>query len=202
MLNLSGQRFESWEVLSLGKKPSGIKTMGTFWECKCTICGENSIINGSRLVAKRKVRCRNCHSKVEKGIINGRQTHEYYSWRGMKERCFNPNHASFGNYGGKGVTVCKEWKDSFPAFLRDMGKRPAKCSLDRIDPEGNYEPGNCRWVNQKTQANNKSQPTLTDDQISAIIEMASMGVEHSLIARLCFSSRSHIAIIANKANKK
>lgn len=77
---------------------------------------------------------------------------EYFVWAGMKSRCFNPNNPDYMNYGGRGITVCERWKNSFKAFYEDMGKRPHKnLTLDRKDNDGNYELNNCRWATRKTQ---------------------------------------------------
>jgi hypothetical protein len=75
----------------------------------------------------------------------------YISWQGAKGRCLNPKNKSYPNYGGRGITICDRWKDSFEAFLEDIGEQPAGLSLDRIDVNGNYEPGNCRWATQSQQ---------------------------------------------------
>ncbi|MGB1952215.1 MAG: AP2 domain-containing protein, partial [Marinobacter sp.] len=78
------------------------------------------------------------------------------AWKGARARCGNPKSIGYKNYGGRGISVCSEWANSFERFLSDMGEKPsASHSLDRIDPDGNYEPGNCRWATPETQARNK-----------------------------------------------
>lgn len=84
----------------------------------------------------------------------------YACWKDLKQRCFNPKHKKFVNWGGRGITVCDRWKDSFENFFADMGVKPSgpgRISIDRIDNDGNYEPGNCRWATQKQQVNNQRQ---------------------------------------------
>lgn len=78
----------------------------------------------------------------------------YQTWADMKGRCRNPNHAGWDDYGGRGIKVCERWSD-FHAFIEDMGERPPRYSIDRIDVNGNYEPSNCRWADQATQNLNR-----------------------------------------------
>lgn len=84
------------------------------------------------------------------------ETPTYNAWSGMIQRCENHNHVSFEDYGGRGITVCKRWKESFENFLSDVGERPSKgVSLDRVDNNGNYEPGNVRWATPTEQQLNR-----------------------------------------------
>ncbi len=88
---------------------------------------------------------------------------EYQVWRNILIRCFNPKARMYPRYGGRGITICDEWRNSFQAFFDHVGRRPSnKHSIDRIDNNGNYEPGNVRWVERKQQQQNISTNTNID----------------------------------------
>lgn len=96
-------------------------------------------------------------SSVKHGDARAKlQTREYVAWANMISRCENPNVDRYPVYGGRGIKICERWRNSFPAFLEDMGRKPSReHSIDRKDVNGNYEPGNCRWATPDVQANNK-----------------------------------------------
>lgn len=146
---LEGQRFGRLLVLNMIVE----KGQKTRLHCRCD-CG-----NEATPYAENVLRglTKGCGCKV----LTGNQTHgmrksrEYVSWNMMLQRCTNPRHEAYKRYGGRGVTVCEQWRASFEAFFSDMGHRPPGTSLDRIDVNGHYEPGNCRWADAATQNANK-----------------------------------------------
>lgn len=84
-----------------------------------------------------------------------KETPEYRCWRHLRQRCHDPNHRDYANYGGRGIRVCDEWRASFSAFVAHVGARPSReHSIDRINNDGNYEPGNVRWATRSVQMTN------------------------------------------------
>lgn len=116
--------------------------------CECDTCGRIEIV-------QRKHRPRVCQrcKAVTHGLSHGP---EYLIWQGMVRRCHDPRMRCYPRYGGRGIIVCQEWRDSFEAFYEYMGPRPhPKLQIDRIDNDGPYAPGNCRWVTASVNQRNK-----------------------------------------------
>lgn len=116
--------------------------------------------------------------------VDALSRHELYDvWCGIKDRCLNANSRWFHRYGGRGISICQRWRDSFAAFLEDMGPRPVGLSIDRINNDGNYEPGNCRWATQKQQVANSDrargsrlpQAKLNEKQVFIIKRLLELG---------------------------
>ena len=98
------------------------------------------------------------------------------TWLSMIQRCTNPKNTAYRNYGARGITVCARWRNSFEAFLADMGDRPEGKTLDRINNDGNYEPGNCRWATKKQQCRNsrKNRVVTVGTQTGCLSELAEL----------------------------
>lgn len=151
--DLIGMKFGKLTVV----KFAGLKNNRTAtWECLCE-CGNSSIVIGGNLTVGTTKSCgciqlRNSHKHGE--TKNGGTT-EYRSWTKMKARCLNPNVRDYHHYGGRGITICDRWLNSYEAFLEDMGRAPSpQHSIDRKNVNGNYEKDNCRWATDEEQANN------------------------------------------------
>jgi hypothetical protein len=150
-LELTGQVFGKLLACSRSHKDA---TGAWVWLCRCE-CARYVHVRGATLKAGRTSACPSC-AAIERNTTHGATGTDLYSrWRAMINRCENRNHHAWPHYGGRGITVCKEWHQ-FEAFARDMGTGFSPLlELDRIDVDGNYEPDNCRWLTHAQQQRNK-----------------------------------------------
>lgn len=165
--DLTGQHFGKLTVL--GEGPYLESSKKVTWTCRCD-CGNECNAIGNNLVRGKQISCGcersriNREMKTKHGMASsvnskGEQTKPpssaYLSWQHAKGRCTNPNKIEFPEYGGRGITMCEEWLNSFAAFYAHIGPKPPNTSLDRIDNSKGYEPGNVRWATATEQANNR-----------------------------------------------
>lgn len=164
-LQLVGRQFGRLKVTAFaGTAVAPRGTKSSTWHCLCS-CGRATVVRGSDLVHGKQVSC-GCRKRepwrVSHGHTRGRNhTAEYRAWASAKKRCCNQKEPNYQSYGGRGIRMCDRWLDSFEAFLADMGPKPDGragkrpiYSLDRIDVNGHYEPGNCRWATRDQQFSN------------------------------------------------
>jgi hypothetical protein len=153
-----GQRYGRLIVLERAENDRWHRTT---WKVRCD-CGNETIASANFLRTGTTKSCGCWRSEYAR--IVGRRTstkhgmvesREYQSWVAMRTRCYNSNAHAYDRYGGRGITVCERWRESFDNFFADMGARPPATSLDRINNDGNYEPGNCRWATHGEQRRNR-----------------------------------------------
>lgn len=158
--DITGLRYGSLTAI----RPTG-KTRGNSqsaeWECLCE-CGNTHLASLAVLQGSKVITCQQCYRKrlserfTKHGMArNDLYQAEYSAWQSAIQRTTNPNHPSYQNYGGRGITVCERWAKSFQNFYDDMGPRPKKKSLGRIDNDKGYYKENCKWETMEEQSGNK-----------------------------------------------
>ena len=158
-----GSRYGMLTVLYPDLRPKGQRERYCWVRCDCgmekmtifsmLLTGRTKSCGCFRLQQTKQMGLRNVRHGVTR---NYQRISEWNIWASMRQRCQNPSHAAYARYGGRGIKVCKRW-DVFENFLADMGVRQSRdLSIDRIDPDGDYEPSNCRWATKLQQRHNRS----------------------------------------------
>jgi hypothetical protein len=165
ILDLTGRRFGRWTVLALHPQRAryGRKTVHVLWLCRCD-CGTDRLVTTSGLHSGHTTQCERCRREQAGELLRRRNTthglsksRAFQCWANMLQRCLNPNHPKYADYGGRGVGPTDNWL-RFENFYADMGDPPPGKSLDRINVDGNYEKANCKWSTAREQILNRRPP--------------------------------------------
>jgi hypothetical protein len=173
-----GNAYGRWTV----EAPINKRGNEWYYACICA-CGTHAAVRKSTLVAA-KSGCKACAFRAGGPLTHGMsKSFEFGVWTAMKKRCKYTKHPHYGLYGGRGISVSPAWQ-SFEGFYQDMGPCPygREGSIDRIDPNGNYERGNCRWVPKSTQAKNRRNVPLIDGLTLPELSLK-LGVKYSTLKR-------------------
>jgi hypothetical protein len=153
--DLSNKRFGHWMVIAIHperyRRKNRKSSTARLWLCRCD-CGTKRVVFDTHLRTGRSKSC-GCAAFLPRthGLSKSRA---YAVWSSMKQRCLNPRHHSYDNYGGRGISVCQQWL-RFENFYADMLDPPPGLSIERINNDGDYEPGNCCWADRAQQARNQ-----------------------------------------------
>lgn len=188
--DLTNKVFGRWVALT--KIPQQLSQDATRWNCRC-ICGTTRAVRTASLVAGISLSCGCLGREAHKHNPWRKHGHchspEWRSWASIRDRCNNPRTPTYDRYGGRGISICARWNE-FINFLSDMGPRPSPVhSVDRIDNNGNYEPGNCRWATEKEQARNRRSNllfTVDGETLPLACWVERAGLKYS-----CVSARLH-----------
>lgn len=207
----AGDRFGMWTAIERDKSKRGAG-VPICWVVLCD-CGTTRVLMAtslrqgdtkscgcSRLKHRPETRrfTTQTHGECVRANV-GRSSAEYTTWRNMKRRCTDDARPEWKNYGGRGIKVCAAWDESFEAFLADMGRRPSpKHTIDRINNDGDYEPGNCRWVTRLEQNYNTRSTKLSLADKTNIALAFAAGESTKTLASHYGVSRSHIQKVARR----
>ena len=202
-IDLTGRIFGRLTVLKQSQNISG----RVAWTCQCE-CGNQKNALSKKLLNGKALSC-GCKSRewvssfggnfVDKAMLtvrkhnhaaNYQRTPEYSVWASMKQRCNNPKSTGWEKYGGKGIKVCQAWDENFVSFLSDMGNKPSpNYTIDRLNPLGDYEPGNCRWATKQQQG---------QENKTILKPLIFEGISYPSIAAACRAARVNMQSVRRR----
>ncbi len=205
--DLTGVRFGKLVVIGKSSHKDG---KNTHWDYLCD-CGKTGHSFTSRLIGGQQS-C-GCHTHeliAEKSIthgqtIGGSWSATYRCYRAMIARCIYPSQVHYDDYGGRGITICERWlhgaegMSGYECFVEDMGEKPAGLTIDRVNNDGNYEPGNCRWATRSEQMMNTRATKYTLSDRTKVLAMHLSGMNRSEISRAVGMSRTYVCQLIDKA---
>ena len=191
-LNVTGLQFT--RLRAVARAGSNVSRQ-SLWLCECS-CGASHTVMRASLVSGASRSCGCLQKEVASASGKLRKTHghtargnptpEYRAWQHMKDRCYNESCQDFKYHGGRGISVCEEWRNSFEQFYADMGPRPSpELTLEREDNDGNYEPNNCVWATRTAQSRNR-RFVVMNPELASDLRMATQRGES-----MCSWARSH-----------
>lgn len=207
LIDLTGMIFG--RLVVIGRAEENKNNKNVYWNCICD-CGNKATPSGCSLKAGRSKSC-GCYAdevRVSSNTTHGlSDTRIFHIFNGMKERCYNPNNKNYQHYGQRGIKICDGWLNDFVSFYNWSIKNGYRdnYSIDRINTNGNYEPGNCRWANFKTQQNNRTNnhPITLSGRTQTMTQWADeTGIDarliHARIVRLGWSEQKAITTPVRK----
>lgn len=191
----AGDQFGYWTIV---EKICGGKHEKWLADCQC---GKRKEIYLDNLVRGKSVSCgcfRSALFAVTKKTHGETKTCTYKTWAHIKDRCLNPACKAYKHYGARGIQMCERWQESYENFVADMGRRTVGFSIERINVNGHYEPNNCKWIDKRLQAQNKTTSRFTFNDVTKIVSRLNSGETAVAIAKEYGVGPGHIRQIKRK----